>query len=308
MRYVKKNTTDIPPSLISSKALEDIEQIALGNKELISDKIYKGDYKDKNGKSQSQVREYLNKYYYSKCAYCEQHCKAEIEHYRPKKGVTEDGTHNGYYWLCYSWSNLVPSCRYCNTEGGKGNKFPIIQINERVKTPEFTVSKLDLSKCDATKSPLIDEEPFLLHPEIDTKPEEFLSFQISEDKNGIDIVGIDEKKRGEKTIEICNLNRKDLRLNRLEAVYYNCKQKIKFIFLLNATGQLENGKLEEALMLTFEDIEAEAKDETLTHNLLRRFIIKSVKNFTDYFAPYLDSPEQRDIVIQAFKNYKSSPV
>jgi hypothetical protein len=306
MRYVEKDLKDVPPSLITVKVMTDLEKIALGDKDIISDKIYKGAYKDAEGKSQSEVRDYLNKYYFEKCAYCELHCKAEIEHYRPKKGVTEDPTHNGYYWLCYSWSNLVPSCRYCNTEGGKGNKFPIIQTSKRVVSPTFVSSKLDTSKCEAAQSPLATEEPYLLHPEIDSNPESFLGFKISQDKNGIDIIGIDVQKRGEKTIEICNLRRKYLRLNRLESVHYNIKQKIKLIFDLNASGKLDNSNIGDALTIIFKEIEAESKNQTLTHTLLRKFLVASVNNFKDHFAPYLDSQEQRDIALQAFKNYKTA--
>ncbi len=304
MRYVKKNLIKVPPSLKSEQAIIDIEKIASGNKEIISDKIYKGDYKDAEGKSQSKVRDFLNEYYFGKCAYCEQHCKAEIEHYRPKKGVTEDSTHQGYYWLCYSWSNLLPSCRYCNTEGGKGNKFPIIKTSKRVSSPEFVSLKLDTSKCDASKNPLATEEPYLLHPEIDSSPESFLSFKISQDKNGIDIIGIDLKNRGEKTIEICNLKRESLRLNRLESVYYNIKKSIMLIFDLNASGALDNSKIGDAFAVVFKQIEKDSKDQTLTHTLLRKFIISNINNFRDHFTPYLDSQEQRDIVSQAFNNYK----
>jgi hypothetical protein len=306
MRYVRKDLDDIPPSLVSNKALGDIEKIAVADKTVvISDKIYKGTYKDSEGKSQSEVRDYLNKYYKNKCAYCEQYCKAEIEHYRPKKAVADDLTHNGYYWLCYTWSNLVPSCRYCNTEGGKGNKFPIINTTKRVRTPEFVFSKLDVSKCQASNAPLISEEPYLLHPEIDSYPENFLSFKISPSKNGVEIFGIDVKKRGATTIDICNLNRNDLKLNRLESVFYHIKKKIKLIFDLNATGQLANEHIGEAFGLIFKEIASESSSETLTHILLRRFIIENVHNFEQHFAPYLDSEIERNITVRAFKLYKT---
>lgn len=304
MRYVKKDLTDIPPSLISPKALADIELIAKGNKELISDKVYKGEYKDPGGKAQSQVRDYLNKYYFQKCAYCEQHCKAEIEHYRPKKGIAEDTNHPGYFWLCYAWSNLVPSCRYCNTEGGKGNQFPVMNSHKRVSSPEFVSSKLDVTKCTASEIPLIDEAPYLLHPEIDTNPESFLAFKIAQDKNGIDIVGIDENGRGERTIKICNLRRLNLQLNRLEAVHYNMKQKINDIFTLNAEGYVPNSEVGNVLAIIFKNIEKESEDVALTHTLLRKFLVASIENFRDHFVPYLDIEEQKEIVLQAFKNYK----
>src|SRR6185295_18181901 len=73
-----------------------------------------------------------------RCVYCEtnitdfQH--GDIEHFRPKKGVTDEGDqpvvipmadgknmeHPGYYWLAYQWTNLLPSCITCNQPGEEG--------------------------------------------------------------------------------------------------------------------------------------------------------------------------------------------
>lgn len=306
MRYVEKDLKDIPPTLIAPKTLEDIEKIAIKDANVqIKDSIYKGVYKDADGKSQSEVRDILNKFYKQKCAYCEQTCKAEIEHYRPKKAVIEDKLHNGYYWLCYTWSNLVPSCRYCNTEGGKGNQFPVINKGKRVTEPSFILGKLDKSKCQAFDSPLLEEEPYLLHPEIDNDPHNFLSFELSEDKNGVTIIGIDEKERGKKTIKICNLNRSDLRLNRLKEVCYHMKQKINIIFTLNANGTIPDDKLGDSLALVYKELEKESKDNTLTHTLLRKFLIFDAKNFEDYFLPYIDSEPVREIALESFRVFKS---
>lgn len=305
MRYVNKDLNNIPPSLISEETLEAIEKIAKGAKDIISARIYKGDYKGDDGRSQSRVRDILNLYYKSKCAYCEQTCKAEIEHYRPKKGVTEDSEHEGYYWLCYTWSNLVPSCRYCNTEGGKGNRFPIINEANRVKKPSFNSENLDTTKCAASQTPLIDEKPFLLHPEIDKNPEDHLEFKISDDRTGIEIVGIDSAKRGKTTIKICNLNRNDLKINRLESVYYNMKQRINDILYLNSQNILPDENIEAALVLVYKEIEQDSENETLTHTLLRKFLIKNAVNFENHFSPYLENDASREIAVQAFRNYKS---
>jgi len=304
MRYVKKDLNNIPPSLTAQNTLDDIELIAKGNKDIISDKIYKGVYLDDEGKTQSRVRDFLNVYYKHKCAYCELFCKAEIEHYRPKNAVLEDKEHPGYYWLCYHWSNLVPSCRYCNTEGGKGTQFPIINNDKRVKAPSFKSENLDAVKCIASGSPLIDEEPFLLHPEIDEHPENFLAFNISDDKVGVKIVGIDVKERGKKTIKICNLNRTYLKLERLK-VFYEIKERINTIFDLNADGSLETGKLQNALNVVFRRLEAETKNDDLTHTLLRRFVISSAENFENHFSSYLEDDSVRVISVRAFQIYKS---
>lgn len=307
MRYVQKDPADIPPLLAEQRALDDLEKIAVRDPNItIQDKIYKGEYRDGEGKSQSQVRDYLNKYYNNKCAYCEDICKAEIEHYRPKKAVAGDPAHEGYYWLCYEWSNLLPSCRYCNTEGGKGNKFPIINTGKRVRKPSFKEARLNRQKCRVDQAPLISEKPYLLHPEVDKDPTVYFSFKISDKKEGVEIVGIDAEDRGNTTIDICNLNRTELKLKRLEAVYYGMKQVISNIFEYNASGLLPDNKLGEALVLAYKDIEAKAQDDKLTHTMLRRFIIADAANFEQYFSPYLENESMRAIAVQAFKNYKQA--
>ena len=175
----------------------------------------------------------------------------------------------------------------------------------RVKAPSFIGSKLDKTKCKANQPPLINETPFLLHPEIDTNPEIYLSFKISDKKEGIEIIGIDDQGRGTKTIEICNLNRPTLKLNRLEAVYYHFKQLIDIVFDWVAKETNAISDITIGLKYVFEKIEFESENEDLTHTLLRKFVISDIKNFEHHFAPYLDSDEQRMIVIKAFQNYKS---
>ncbi len=301
MRLVKKDLNKIPPSLkfILSKAkLAEFKT----NKGLIDSSIYKGEYKDKLGKIQSRVREYLNEYYYEKCAYCEMHCKAEIEHYRPKKAVNEDKTHPGYYWLCYEWSNLLPSCRYCNTEGGKGNQFPIISKN-RVNSPTYGVKKIDRARWVALNTPLIDEQAMLLHPEIDD-PKNYLDFNISATKDGVEIQGKDSDNRGATTVKICNLNRSYLKLNRLESVHYNIKNKINQVLDLVVKGMIPEDKIAAAMKIVFQQLEEEVNNLKISHTLLRWFLFASPENFSNHFCPYIEDPKQREFVKLSFEQYK----
>ena len=68
------------------------------------------------------VREALREMFHGKCAYCESKIAGnqdtDVEHYRPKKGVTEAEdagvAHPGYWWLAMVWENLVLSCQHCN--------------------------------------------------------------------------------------------------------------------------------------------------------------------------------------------------
>jgi hypothetical protein len=80
----------------------------------------------------------------AKCAWCERHREwnreLDVEHYRPKAGVTRwDGTPSlysdtpprevsvsdkGYWWLAYEWHNYSLACAPCN-QHWKRNLFPM---------------------------------------------------------------------------------------------------------------------------------------------------------------------------------------
>jgi uncharacterized protein (TIGR02646 family) len=303
MRLITKDLDDKPEIFKKQSTIDDWETIAsTGDTKLIKDSIYKGEYKDANGKLQSRVREKLNEFYFSKCAYCELLCKAEIEHYRPKKGVTEDNLHNGYYWLCYEWSNLVPSCRYCNTEGGKGNQFPIKRT--RVKLPSFdTQLRLDRENIKANSNILLSEEPYLLHPEIDN-PVNYLNFKIDLHGEGIEIMGIDGiNERGEQTIKICNLNRENLKLARKKNVVDEIISVITTYFELWANNFLSIEDLPKALLLAFEEMNEKSENIELEHHLLRSCIVSDTTKFQQLITVLL--PENQQIIVQeAFEEYK----
>ena len=288
MRLVIKDLNDKPDILKKQSTINTQNQIALsGNTNLIKESVYKGTYTDSEGKTQSSVREKLNKYYFHKCAYCEVICKAEIEHYRPKRGVEEDENHKGYYWLAYEWSNLVPSCRYCNTEGGKGNQFPI--MGPRVISPSLdSLGNLDVTQSLVSSPNLSLEKPFLLHPEIDD-PSEVLGFTIDDEKKGIKIVGLDnEVKRGEKTIKICNLNRDFLKLARKKNVTDSFVNHINSMFALNNQGVITNEALPKALKIAFIEADVQSEDFTLEYTLLRKYMISNEERFEQIVISQLE--------------------
>lgn len=302
MRFVDKDLSDIPDIFNKPSVIAELAKIVNGKTDLIRPKVYKGEYK-RDGKTESSVRDKLNIYYYTKCAYCEMHCKAEIEHYRPKLGVAEDNTHSGYYWLCYEWSNLLPSCRYCNTEGGKGTKFPI--NGYRVTHPPVDAAgKLESIKCIAKNDPLILENANLLHPEIDD-PTTFLGFESDPEKKGIKIIGVDAQQRGSETIRICNLNREYAKLSRLEAVLHPFIVEIDRVFEYINKGLMDIANIGKALKLCFEQVIRDSQNVTLTHTLLRWFILKDNTTFGEIVLPLIENISQKEIVSEAFNNYKS---
>ena len=144
-----------------------------------------------------EFKPFLEKLFHKKCAYCEGIYEGgawmDAEHYRPKAKVTVDGVeidHPGYYWLAYHWENLLLSCNKCNRASGKMNRFPIAGV--RAANPN---------------DPLEKENPLLLNPYDNEKPQDHLVFGI----NGI-VAGKTEK--GRKTVEVCNLNREELQTSR----------------------------------------------------------------------------------------------
>lgn len=150
------------------------------------------------------LKPYLISYFHARCAYCESNITAtdfgHVEHYRPKKAVTDDLSHPGYYWCAYDPSNLLLSCARCNSGdgiGGKKNFFPVATGTRA--TTEAAVSS---------------EIPVLLNPYLD-RIEDHLTF---EECNGVPngfIKGLTS--RALESIRIYGLNRDAMLDERLEA-------------------------------------------------------------------------------------------
>lgn len=136
----------------------------------------------------------------NKCCYCEKDIKDEdgaVEHYRPKAGYKK-GTkliRPGYYWLGYEWSNLYFVCTRCNGSGNKGNLFPLLDDLKRVKSHTGDIK---------------DETPLLLDPGGQKNPKKHIVFENEFPK------GVSEY--GQKTIEICGLNRDELNNDRKKLI------------------------------------------------------------------------------------------
>lgn len=299
MRFVIKLDSDRTSQLASIETYDALLLIIKTlDKDLISDRIYRESYNTLDG-WRSRVEDQLAISYKNKCGYCERLCKADIEHYRPKKKVAEDITHHGYYWLCYEWSNLIPSCITCNREGGKHNQFPI--LGSRVTAPTFLPDgNLDLSLCKAGNSPLVDEMPLLLHPEVD-KPENYFAFEIDANGEGIRIVGIDRQGRGNQTIQICLLNRKEVKLDRVERVVDDFKVAVHSLFYQLENNQINDTELVNQIIHHLQLLKQFSLQEEKTHTYLRKYIIASSTNFEEIMLPFLQVKVRR-IILEAFKS------
>lgn len=148
-----------------------------------------------------------------KSAYCERDRGDElhVDHYRPRKArkhkLKTKYNQSGYYWLTYEWSNFLPLCSKCNTK--KSNKFPLEGWSDRKRI----TSHLDLSNHFNFK-PFdllwlnLFEQPLLLNPEIETNFTSHFHFD-----DNCKIIG--KTHQSEETIIICDLNRNDLKRERL---------------------------------------------------------------------------------------------
>src|SRR5262245_5653921 len=169
--------------------------------------------KDVKEKLYKEQRQFFLDLFHGKCAYCEakiildQH-KGDVEHYRPKGGVTDENDnaievdnghggkrpHGGYYWLAYSLENLLPSCIACNRPDasgdrrvGKWNRFPVA------------------GKHASMPAEIADEKPLLLNPLLaEDDPTQHLEFDSETGR----IIGKTE--RGQMTVCVLNLNREGL--------------------------------------------------------------------------------------------------
>jgi 5-methylcytosine-specific restriction endonuclease McrA len=144
----------------------------------------------------AELKQYLFFQFHGKCAYCESQCLhvtyGDVEHYRPKRQVSEAPDHPGYWWLAYVPTNLLPCCERCNRHRGKMNHFPV-HDNAWARCPES----------------LPEERPLLLHPGHDDPQGHFEWVPPLDPEAPISVVrGISEE--GKTSIEIYNLNRGEL--------------------------------------------------------------------------------------------------
>lgn len=178
MRKIDKNFENVPPSLNSNLTNQRREELKVAEK-WINKNVYLSRYKTKD------VKEELNNIYYNKCAYCESRVEElHVEHFRPKKT---------YYWLAYSWDNLLLCCPTCNK--AKSNNF---EVENQVSISQFDISDIHNLAIKYNKF----ENNKIVNPEI-----EDLADKTIFSKNG-EISSADD--RVNKTIITCKLNRQKL--------------------------------------------------------------------------------------------------
>lgn len=106
---------------------------------------------------------------HKKCAWCEftvHFSSSPVEHYRPKDGAWRhergqashvDGER--YWWLTWTWENLLFSCARCNDQGHKANYFPLEAGTRPLPTPPRRAAQVRPSLFSVDR-----ERPLLIDP------------------------------------------------------------------------------------------------------------------------------------------------
>lgn len=179
------------PVVLKSKKVKNAHR-ALTRKVAEGKKLSSADFM---GKSYwGETKEVLHQYQNGKCCFCERRrdakAEADVEHFRPRLKVTENPGHSGYWWLAYKWSNLLFSCKLCNS-GHKKNRFPMVRNDETCRA--------------ATKDhDLSFERPVLINPSLED-PADFIEYDWGSDPSKIFPIGRDPDGRGMQTINILGL-------------------------------------------------------------------------------------------------------
>jgi len=196
--------------------------------------IYNSRYKMKD------IKILIRGLYKNKCAYCEQKVEqSHVEHYRPKQT---------YYWLAFSWDNLLCACDDCNQ-----HKSTHFRINGPLATLTVDLNSIkNINTLSASYD--LSEMPDMVNPEV-TDPTGHLVFSRDGKISSANA-------RFDYTIDKCQIDRTYLRDNR---------KKVFDDFIED---------LKEEISLTAD----KAQQIDAINTLVRKFIRESKKPNNEYLA------------------------
>lgn len=237
------------------------------------------------------VRKKLANLYFNKCAYCEtKDPEFQIEHYRPKRSVHDLGTHPGYYWLSYEWSNLIPACHHCNSSRSKSTKFPI--DGTRVISPRIINGKYSFPDHNLQSRRLMREYPLLINPEEPNfDPEKYFRFDsLGRMLPKSNDINSRPYRRAKATIEdIVRLNRDGLYLNerRKDLRDYEKRLLAMFMFYFRDFRLHGPAAANDVLRRSFYEVMSEIKSKAKPENEFSFFWSYVYQNFYMYLPKRL---------------------
>jgi uncharacterized protein (TIGR02646 family) len=217
----------------------------------IGQKRYETPYKG------TDVRTALMLFSHNKCCFCEQILN-----------IATSGTHRGddfsrehfrakskYWWLAYSWDNLLPACKVCN--GSKDDDF---DINGTFRAYQAT----DLVNIHAlTALYNTTEQHNYLHPEHGNDPETVLTFDANGQINSTNAQALN-------TIQAYKLYRVELQTLR-KKIYDDFKTEYDLIQL---SGKTEVDKRADISTL-FRAFLTDSRDKNKPFLAFRRYILRN---------------------------------
>ena len=209
MIKVDKDVDNVPPSLDNPTTQKRRDELVKAGHYINQDK-YHNRYKG------TDVKQRLKILYRGKCAFCEQCIEQfHVEHFRPK---------SIYYWLAYSWDNLLAVCPTCNQN--KGNRFEVLRSRVSLNKSNLDITRVHFLSDEYQEI----EDNQLIHPE-----KENVEIVLNFRKDG-SVVSDDP--RVNHTIKICGLNRNDLKDKRKE-VWDDIERKLYNRLLEHQKGDTE---------------------------------------------------------------------
>lgn len=257
MIKLEKNINAIPQSLIPAfvdlfPGLINIPKPSRTTHEKRMIIINKGEYIDQssfNSRYKMQdIRDALKVIYKNKCAYCEQKIEQyNVEHYRPKQT---------YYWLAYSWDNLIMACPTCNQV--KGTNFELLGDQVEFENREDYIRDVNFISANYD----LIEKPKMVNPEI-TDPRGHIQFR----RDGL--IKSDDV-RFAYTIEKCNIARKYLNDERRKLLDIFCRD-IRSALIENESPSNQQSEISSIVRKFVRD----SQDIELQFLAFRRFAISS---------------------------------
>ena len=208
MRKLNRQSVEAPARLVSQRQKERNDDSLRRLHQRFGGSIPREKYNSDKWRHDS-VRDRVAELSSSQCAYCEQiihgtNYKGQVEHFRP---VAK------YWWLAYTWENLLYACQICN--GRKLDHFPI----DGSKATDWG----DLSQ----------ERPRLINP-ADESPRDILDYEFSDTGEPGKIIAKNEQ--CQKRVKDCE---KYLRINR---PVLKSKRRFFLGFLKLAVSAHQDGK------------------------------------------------------------------
>lgn len=285
MREYSKRNIPIPEHLKSQKVLNSFNE-NVRDQEHTTGRDYNNE----------KLKEDLKKIHNNKCIYCEKSLidtDAEIEHFRPKNSSENNSRtcdkSTSYYWLAYSWDNLLYVCKQCNRN--KSNCFDI----EGVRLA-YSGDSLD-SLHDKIEDLNREEMPKCINPEVEVFEKDII---VNFNNGKLESLG---NKKFQYTSKVCKLNRDGL-LEKRSTCINDFVNKVR-VFLSLYIDLSDKNISEVLLFKLFKEVFTELKEKREVSKEFSLVFKKIDENFEQFIIDKdIAHGKLKDELLKAYKLYR----